>query len=279
MTLTNIREIHEPLPITMQTQTHDPLPRRLATQDYVKANQHWWIEVRFDSDTDIALFEKTIRGSPIRFIEFRSRFFIEDPHAPDIEQLAQGLGPVSRYAEDELPRLNAAVKVICPEYVPAKLRCIVYLSENGTGHPITIAEGKVHGTGEFEAIWAFLHGPDTDFPRLFHLYRQNSDLRDALFYFGSEGNPWPNLYKVREIVADALGGDGEIVRRGWCSRNTLERFSRTANHQQAIGKFSRHARTRAQLPPNPLPEAEARNLMRELLQAWTSELLRGSLIV
>src|SRR5450756_1146083 len=137
MQLTNIHEILEPLPINFQSQGPAILPSRKASPKYVKANQRWWLEVQFSSDIDLALFEKTIAGSPIRVIEFQNRFFIEDPRIPDVDDMRVGLGLVSRYAEDELPRLNAGVKVLCPQYVPARLRCIVYLDDKGQGHPIT----------------------------------------------------------------------------------------------------------------------------------------------
>jgi hypothetical protein len=273
MQLTNIHEILEPLPINFQSQGPAILPSRKASPKYVKANQRWWLEVQFSSDIDLALFEKTIAGSPIRVIEFQNRFFIEDPRIPDVDDMRVGLGLVSRYAEDELPRLNAGVKVLCPQYVPARLRCIVYLDDKGQGHPITFAEGVVHGSDEVEAIHDFLRGPNTVFPRVLNLYTRQTDLREALFYFGSEGNPWPNLYKTREIIADALGGDSAILASGWCSRNALARFDRTANHQEAIGRFSRHARTKAVPPPNPLEEREARELIRKLLREWIQKLL------
>ncbi len=273
MELTNIREILEPLPITFQSQSPTILRSRKASPKYVKANQRWWLEVQFNSDIDLVLFEKTIAGSPVRLIEFQNRFFIEEPRTPDVDDMSRGLGLVSRYAEDELPRLNAAVKVLCPQYVPATLRCIVYLDDRGQGHPITFAEGVVHGRDEEEAIRDFLRGPNTAFPGVLHLYAQHIDVREALFYFGSPGNPWSNLYKAREIIADAMGGDDAILASGWCSRKALARFDRTANHQEAIGKFSRHARIKAVPPPNPLEERDARELIRKLLRDWIQMLL------
>ena len=176
MQLTNIHEILEPLPINFQSQAPAILPSRKASPKYVKANQRWWLEVQFSSDIDLALFEKTIAGSPIRVIEFQHRFFIEDPRIPDVDDMRVGLGLVSRYAEDELPRLNAGVKVLCPQYVPARLRCIVYLDDKGQGHPITFAEGVVHGSDEVEAIHDFLRGPNTVFPR------SSTCIRDKLIF-------------------------------------------------------------------------------------------------
>src|SRR5450759_5926029 len=78
MQLTNIHEILEPLPINFQSQGPAILPSRKASPKYVQANQRWWLEVQFSSDIDLALFEKTIAGSPIRVTDFQHRLFIED---------------------------------------------------------------------------------------------------------------------------------------------------------------------------------------------------------
>jgi hypothetical protein len=81
------------------------------------------------------------------------------------------------------------------------------------------------------------------------------------------------LYKVREIIADALGGDAKLFDRQWCSRNELARFDRTANHQEVIGQFSRHARSKVAPPPSPMTESDARTFLLKLITLWTKELL------
>lgn len=47
---------------------------------------------------------------------------------------------------------------------------------------------------------------------------------------------------------------------------------RTANHQKAIGAFSRHARIKAVPPSDPLPLQDAELLIREILVSWIKEL-------
>ena len=121
----------------------------------------------------------------------------------------------------------------------------------------------------------FLEGPETVFPAVLDLCSRNADVGEALFYFGADGNTWANLYKICEIIKDYCGGNKELLDRGWCSRSNLERFDRTANHQEAIGLFSRHARARAVPPPDPMTMKEAQNFALELLNRWIDELLSG----
>jgi len=122
MELTNIRVITKPLGLAVFVGS--PIggcyskPYRTRYQlDYVKANQKWWIEVRFGSEADVAIFEKAVHGSCIRLVEFQQRFFIEDSRIED----SAGVDNASKYAEEELPRLNSAVRLLCPEYMGASI--------------------------------------------------------------------------------------------------------------------------------------------------------------
>jgi hypothetical protein len=80
---------------------------------------------------------------------------------------------------------------------------------------------------------------------------------------------WANRYRAFEVLADKFGGDKEIPKRlPVCSRNDVERFTRTFNHQEAIGTFSRHARQNCQPPANPMSFDEAVAFIIMLLKAW-----------
>ncbi len=236
---------------------------------YVNARQRWWVGVRFGSDADALIFKKAVEGTQIRLIEFEGKFYIEDPQIPD----SASMDAPDRYAEEELPCLNAAVKLLCPQYLPARFYCGVDLSK-GYGQSIVSSGPVLLGHKQPESIVAFLRQPSTDFPAIRDLWTRNADVREALFYFGSDGNPWSNLYKVTEIIEEYSGSERELLDQNWCSRSTWERFRRTANHQEAIGMFSRHARSKAKPPSDPMSIEEARSFARDLLQGWIHELLR-----
>lgn len=120
--------------------------------------------MRFNSEADLAIFEKSIRGSPIRI-----------PDAADMD------GPF-RYAREELPRLNAAIQVACPQYVPARFYCAVELFPTGSGRGIVATELVMHGSTEYGCIVEFLQGPDTEVPAII-------DLRSRSAPCGPSGHP------------------------------------------------------------------------------------------
>jgi hypothetical protein len=102
--------------------------------------------------------------------------------------------------------------------------------------------------------------------------KANKDVQEAMFYLGAEGNVWANLYKATEVVEDHAGGGKAVVANGFCTRASWERFRRTANHQEAIGRFSRHARSQAEPPPDPMTVREGRLFVGELVNKWIDSL-------
>jgi len=100
------------------------------------------------------------------------------------------------------------------------------------------------------------------------------DFAEALTYCGQAlGNPggdnWANLYRAYEVASDHFGGDHALVGTvNACSKSELDRFKRTVNHQEAIGRFSRHARSRCIPPPNPMDFITAVKFVLAVMAAW-----------
>lgn len=240
--------------------------------DYVKSNQRWWIEIRFTSEADIAVFQKSVNDSVVRLVEFQERFFIEDSRIADSEETSR----VFQYAKEALPRLNAAIRLLCPEYIPAEFVCVVELFENGQSKACASSDMfTMRGIDSYHRIVAYLNGPEARLDRILEIPDDDRDVRDALYYAGSRENAWFNLYKTYEIIASRVDGQKGMVGRGWASRNQLERFTRTANHQQATGSFSRHARLPQAAPEDPMTVFEAQALVEELLRRWINEVLQS----
>jgi hypothetical protein len=263
--LTNIRHV---IPaVKMGTIKADSTAfRRLAPKlDYAKARQRWWIEVEFTSNVDLIILEKAVMGSEIRLIELKECFYVEDPRIPD----SVNFGEAFRLAERLIPQLNGAVQVLCPPFQKARLVALIELLEDGTGRGITEADVTVHGTLDFPVIGTFIDGPRAPINSVLPLWKGDSNIEEALHYLGADGNVWSNLYKASEIVEDSIGGDSRLLfENGWCSRSEWRRFRRTANHQEAIGHFSRHARERSEPPPDPMTVNEAKAFVIELVRAW-----------
>lgn len=171
-------------------------------------------------------------------------------------------------AETVIAELNGATRVLCPQFHGARIESMVELLDNGTGRGMVKCAVTVHGSNDLPAIAEFLKGEAAPINATLPALKADKDVRDALYYLGAEGNVWANLYKVSEIVEDRAGGVKAIFQKCWCSHQTWHRFRRTANHQEAIGRFSRHARTSADPPPDPMTEPEARLFAREMVKKW-----------
>ena len=243
--------------------------RRAPKLDYAKARQRWWIHVDFNSDIDLYIFENTVSGSEVRLVELKDLFYVEDPRIPDTADM----GEASRLAETIIAQLNGATQILCPHFLGVRIESMIELLDNGTGRGIVSYPITLHGSSTYPDIETFLKGPSAPITSILAAMNLNTDVQEALYYLGAEGNAWANLYKACEVVEDHAGAAKAMFQSGWCSRSAWERFSRTANHQEAIGRFSRHARSQVEPPPDPMTVSEARRFVAELVSHWIRSLM------
>jgi hypothetical protein len=117
-------------------------------------------------------------------------------------------------------------------------------------------------------------GPkETIFPSADRTYeRTQQALEDekvqVLVGIRSRGSSWVNLYRIYEYVQDNIGGDRNIVERGWWSNEQKDRFKRTANSREAIGNEARHGTERIPSPSEPMSHYRAIYLVDELVENW-----------
>lgn len=265
MQLTNIREI-VPAAGRLRVKTGNIVfPRNAPKLDYAKARQRWWIQIQFNSDIDLVILEKAVKNSEIRLVEFHDNFYIEDPRIPDSAEMVEA----THLAEKVLAQLNGATQISCQHFQPARFEALIELFENGTGRGIISSGFVVHGSDSYPEIRSFLTTALTPIKTMLPVWKSDPSVQEALFYLGATGNVWANLYKACEVVQDHVGGEAKaIFQNGWCSRSAWIRFHRTANHQEAIGAFSRHARMKTVPPPDPMAAEDARCFVASLLGAW-----------
>ena len=109
-------------------------------------------------------------------------------------------------------------------------------------------------------------------PRYLSLAARDGDVAEVLKIMASSaGVNFVELYKVYEIIRH-VGGLDAAMRAAGISKNTVTRFTRTANHQAASGEIARHARSSEVPPANPMPIEEARALIGRLAGAWAGML-------
>ena len=110
-----------------------------------------------------------------------------------------------------------------------------------------------------------------------HLARAatNKELDDLLSLVGkAERLSWIELYKVFEIIRDAVGGgDRDLLATSWTTKAEVSAFTGTANHHLASGIHEgRHARQKGDAPKRTVSLGEAQVFIRGLANRWLDSL-------
>lgn len=273
----NYRGIPQPVSdFFVRVELHPPL-RRARSVDYVKTDRRYLIELRFRSDVDLALFERFIQYTSMRLIEYdpegrgKVRFFVTDNRIDE----SVGWDAPWTWANEELPRIGAAIAIHFPQFVLPQCRCVIDLrAANGHIHAMPPPiKAKVVGKVNLPTLTSILQNPSsTELMGFLKKCEEDADFQEAAMYCGQAvdietENPWACLYRAYEVVADRFGGDKALI-ASFCSKSQLERFKRTLNHQEAIGAFSRHARLNHQPPSDPIKFEEALEFVLSLVKYW-----------
>jgi hypothetical protein len=103
------------------------------------------------------------------------------------------------------------------------------------------------------------------------LAEQDAAVADVLRVLGQSGSlDWYDIYKVWEIVEHAVGGERQVVGRGWwVTKADIQRLKASANHPGISGDEARHARMPGTPGPNrTMTMSEADALVRRLAAEW-----------
>jgi len=95
---------------------------------------------------------------------------------------------------------------------------------------------------------------------------RHNDMAKALLFM-REPN-WYNLFKVYEVIRDAIGGKREILKSGWVTKQELSLFCQTAQSWEAVGDAARHAAKKYITPKDPMSLSRATSLITGLLCNW-----------
>lgn len=93
----------------------------------------------------------------------------------------------------------------------------------------------------------------------------------ALHFYGQ--GDWINLYKAWEVVCDAIGNEHALIKQGWVTKKTKDRFAQTAQSRAVLGDEARHASGKYPAPKNPMTLDEATSFVHFVIGAWAKRLL------
>ncbi len=98
--------------------------------------------------------------------------------------------------------------------------------------------------------------------------QRNEAIKKALESYGSQEHNFINLYKILGKVKDDVGGETELINKGWVNKAEIKRFKQAAQSEAAIGAEARHGSSKYNPPPKPMSLREARYLLQVILQKW-----------
>jgi hypothetical protein len=107
--------------------------------------------------------------------------------------------------------------------------------------------------------------PPSPWPNRFALAATHPDVGEVLDIMGSsEPLGWGELYKVHEIIRDAIKRK-KIAELGWASNADDSAFTASANRADVSGSGARHARNSGSTPTRTMTLAEGRSYISDLV--------------
>ncbi len=97
---------------------------------------------------------------------------------------------------------------------------------------------------------------------------ENEPMLDALRQLNTGDLGFVALYRVYEIVEEAIGGRSPLVNSGWISNAQVGLFKRTANSKAVLGDAARHGSDKESPPESPMSLSEARKLITGVVMSW-----------
>lgn len=152
------------------------------------------------------------------------------------------------------------------------------VDEEGNRHRIVYSSAKMEGRSRISARPTVIRAgtstntlsPPSEAESMATIAERDDRVADALRYFAK--GDYPNLYKAWEVVGEAVNSEHNIIKKGWATKKTKDRFTRTAQSRKVLGDEARHAIDKQDPPKNPMPLDEARAFVKSVMEAWTKTL-------
>jgi hypothetical protein len=101
----------------------------------------------------------------------------------------------------------------------------------------------------------------------------NEHLERALYLFGSLPLDWRGLYMVLEAAEDSHGGEAGLIAKEWVPDGQIKGFKATSCSYKALRLEARHGSIKSGIEQPKLTLAEARDMIRTILEKWMKERL------
>lgn len=114
----------------------------------------------------------------------------------------------------------------------------------------------------------FSRAPVRKLPTWMDLIRTNANVRKVERLLALQPHDWANLTRVLEVIEGDVGGQHELIKQGYTSKEERNLFGRTANNPGAVGDLARHGYSNAVPPQDPMTLEGARGYVASIKRKW-----------
>lgn len=213
--------------------------------------------------------------------------------ATALDDMFDDTGRLVNTANEHLARLNGWAVLADAGYQPVRLRNR-FVRDGGPTHmhivvgdearardsltvvTVRTAETRLGALNVTAAVDGVpVEPPPPEGPRRLARAASDKNVDDLLAVVGkAEDLSWIELYKVFEIIRDAVGGSRQdLYDKGWTTKPQLSAFTGSADHHAVSGIHgARHARQSVGPPKNTMTLDEAQQFIRHLARKWLDSL-------
>ena len=106
------------------------------------------------------------------------------------------------------------------------------------------------------------------------LLRSDSNVQKVQRLLGDLPLDWANLSRIVEVIEGDVGGQHELIRRGYTSKEMRSLFGSTANNPAAAGDLARHGYSKEAPPKDPMTLEAARGYVLDMHRSWLESKLQ-----
>jgi hypothetical protein len=226
-----------------------------------------WLEGHeFDLKSLVEVFRE---GEPLVAKDGSEGFYVQS-------QVLEGLDGTPDFdaAPTLVRRMNGIGRAVDSSFRPVRLVGRYTSPDGKVSHVVSADTAEARFSGTATAVVAGadpVPAPPPKGPRYAKVAEEDADVADVLRILG-QADPldWYDLYKVWEILEQAVGGWKQVENQGWVTKPAINRFTASADHPGLSGDAARHARVKGNSPRSALrmPLSEADAMMRRLAASW-----------
>lgn len=232
----------------------------------------WRVIVQGD-DSDLSKLSASLTNFDLRLVKEEGSFHLISNRLNALTDASE----VQKEATTILSSLNGLTKLFFRSTKPLSVGSLILIEKDGRklfclltgveaiGFCGTLATLKIDKDGTTETAQ-----PENPILSGSSLASSDKQVAQALNLYGKAAQPWKDLYPIFEIIKSDVDGKDVMVDHQWTTKATIDRFTRTANHEKAAGDGARHAASTTQPPANPMTSSEAGDFIESLMKHWIS---------